>query len=205
MDERCNNTEPLVSRRAILKTIAGAPLVVTFGLAASPLMRFLKPTMKPGNFIQAADLAEADEPVQFQISDFPQLWSCLPFMLPMKYLVFNAQRYEIRKIPCLAIRIENNQVVAFSRICPKRCNHILMLDRPAANGSCGCRDLSCKGYCIGYSKAPVLFCPYDHSVFDVSNHGRPTCGSPWFEARRLIVNRRGDQISISRLEDYGIV
>src|SRR5271156_4473419 len=97
--ERCDNTEALRSRRAILKMIAAAPLVVTFGLLASPLMRFLKPTMKPLNFFQAADLPGADPPPQFHRSDFPDVWTCIPFMFPMKYLVFNPEQYEIRKIP----------------------------------------------------------------------------------------------------------
>jgi hypothetical protein len=73
--EHLHDPEALPSRRQILKMMAGAPLVVTFGLAASPLMRFLKPTMKPGNFFQAADLPGAARPVQFKWRDFPDVWT----------------------------------------------------------------------------------------------------------------------------------
>jgi len=204
--EHCNSTEALRSRRAVLKMIAGAPLVITFGLLASPLMRFLKPTMKPGNFFQAADLPTADQPPLFNQRDFPEIWSCLPFMLPMKYLVFNPEQYEIREIPGFAIRTGNNQIVAFSRICPKQRDHILnyVYVRPTADGSCGCADKICKGDCIGYAKNPVLICPCDHSVFDVSNDGRVLRGPAPYPARQFTVDRNGDWISISRLEQVRI-
>jgi uncharacterized membrane protein YhaH (DUF805 family) len=38
----------------------GDPLIVTFSLLASPLMRFLKPTIQPGNFFQGPDLPTAN-------------------------------------------------------------------------------------------------------------------------------------------------
>lgn len=66
----------LLTRRTILKLIAGAPLVATFGFVASPLLRYLKPTMKPGNFFQSADLPKADQSVRFHRLDFPQSWTC---------------------------------------------------------------------------------------------------------------------------------
>ncbi len=204
--EHCNNTEALWSRRAVLKMIAGAPLVVTFGLLASPVMRYLKPTMKPGNFFQAADLPAADQPVQLNWRDFPDIWTCIPFMLPMKYLVFNPEQYEVRKIPGFAIRIDSNEVAAFSRICPKQGDHILnyVYVGPTADGSCGCANKSCKGDCIGNAKTPVLICPCDHSVFDVSNDGRVLCGPASRPARQFTINRSSDLISISRLEAIGI-
>jgi len=202
--EHCQNTEALRSRRAVLKMIAGAPLVVTFGLAASPLMRYLKPTMEPLNFSQAADLAAADPPVLFSWLDFPDIGTCIPFILPMKYLVFNPEQYEIRKIPGFAIRIDNNELVAFSRLCPKQRDHILNYVRPTAAGSCGCADNSCKGDCIGHAKTPILICPCDHSTFDVSNNGRVLCGPAPYPPRQFTVNRNGDLISISRPEQFGI-
>lgn len=204
--EHCNNTEALWSRRAVLKMIAGAPLVVTFGLVASPLMRFLKPTMKPGNFFQAADFPAAVQPVLLNERHLPDIWSCLPFMLPMKYPVFNAEQYEIREIPGFAIRTGKNQIVAFSRMCPKQSDHVLnyVYVSPTANGSCGCTMEHCKGDCIRHAKTPILVCPCDGSTFDVSNNGRVLCGPARYRLRQFIVNRNGDWISISRFEEVGI-
>jgi nitrite reductase/ring-hydroxylating ferredoxin subunit len=162
--------------------------------------------MKPGNFFQAADLPAADQPPRFNQRDFPDVWSCLPFMFPMKYLVFNPEQYEIREIPGFVIRTGKNQIVAFSRMCPKQRDHILnyVYVRPTADGSCGCATKSCKGDCIGHAKTPVLICPCDHSVFDVSNNGRVLCGPAPYPARQFTVNRNGDWISISRFEEVGI-
>jgi Rieske Fe-S protein len=202
--EHCNNNEALRSRRAVLKMIASAPLVVSFGLLASPLMRYLKPTMGPGNFFQAADLPAADPPPKFYLSDFPDIWSALPFMIPMKYLIFNPEQYEIRKLPGIAIRIEQNEITAFSRICPMQGDHVLYYDRPTNGGSCGCTDKSCKGACIGHSNTPVLVCPRDHSVFDVSSGGRVLAGPATRPLRRFTVNRDGDFFSITHLEQCGI-
>jgi Rieske Fe-S protein len=202
--EQCNNAEALRSRRAVLKIIASAPLVVSFGLLASPLMRFLKPTMKPGNFFQAADLPVADQPAQFKWHDFPDIWSCIPFMLPMKYLVFNPEQYEIRKKPGFAVRIEKDKIVAFSRICPSRGCQYLNYARDAADNYCGCTPEKSKCCCIVQTTTPVLICPCCHSVFDVSNNGRVLAGpAPW-PPRQFTVNYDGDLISITSLEQYGI-
>jgi nitrite reductase/ring-hydroxylating ferredoxin subunit len=125
-------------------------------------------------------------------------------MLPMKYLVFNPEQYEVRKIPSFVIRTGKNEIIAFSRICPRDHDHILNFVLPRADGSCGCLDQSCKGYCIGYAKTPSLVCPCDKSVFDVANNGRAICGSAYY-ARQLSVSRNGKWISIERLENFGIV
>jgi hypothetical protein len=202
--EPSQNTELLLSRRAVLKVLAGSPLVITFSLLASPLMRFLKPTMQPGNFFQAADLPTVDQPPRFNQSDFPKIWTCLPFMSPMKYLVFNPEQYEVREIPGFIIRVGENQFVAYSRICPKQRDHILNFVCPAADGSCGCADKTCKGACIAYAKTPALICPRDHSVFEISNDGSAVCGTTSYPARKFTLDRDGDWISVSRLEQFGI-
>lgn len=112
----------LLSRRSLLKFVAGAPLVATFGFVGSPLLRYLKPTMEPGNFCQAADLPKTESSVIFHRRDFPAPWTCIPFLLPMKYVVFGPERYEIRKEPGFIIRTAGKEIVAYSRICTG-CRH----------------------------------------------------------------------------------
>jgi hypothetical protein len=136
--KHCSDPEALWSRRAILKTIAEAPLVVTFGLAASPLMRFPKPTMKPGDFFQPPYFPTADRVEKFQRDDFSEIWTCLPFILHLKYTVFNPEQYEIRKIPGFVIRIDEDKIIAFSRICPRGSDHILSYVLNTADHCCGC-------------------------------------------------------------------
>jgi hypothetical protein len=186
-DDR-DKAESLLSRRDLLKAMTGAPLVVSFGLFTSPVMRFLKPSMQPGNFFQSADLPTADHPPVFNMSDLPDVWNCLPFIISMKYLVFNPEQYEVRTMPGFVIRTGEDKIVAFSRRCPKQRDHILNFVLPTADGSCGCPDSNCKGYCIGYAKTPSLFCHCDKSVYDVARDGRAICGSA-YSARQFTIKK----------------
>jgi len=195
----CKTSEALWSRRAVLKMIAGGPLVLSFGMVASPLMRFAKPTMKPLDYFQGADMATPHKPVQFSWSDLPESWTCLPFQVQMRYLVFNAEQYEIRTIPGFIIRLPNDQIVAFSRICPRGC-HFLNYVIPTASGSCGCADLTCAGYCISYARNPSLICPQDRSAFDLTKDGCVTYGPARRPPRQFTLKFNGDVISITGFE-----
>jgi Rieske Fe-S protein len=203
-DDEQKDREALRSRRAILRILAGAPLMVTYGMLASPLMRFLKPTMQAGNFFQTADLPVVERAPVFHQNDLSEFGACLPFMFPMKNLVFNPEQSEIRKIPSFIMRTETNQIVAFSRVCPNQHNHILNYVRPLKNGSCGCLDKSCKGVCIARAKTAVLICPCDSSVFDVSDNGRVLRGPAPRAARQFTIERNGDLISVTHLDAIGI-
>ncbi len=206
MDED-SNSKALWTRRAVLKCMAGAPLAITFGMLASPLMRFLKPTMKPGNFFQTADLPTTEQAPLFNVSDFPDNWPWLPFSFPMKSVVFNPTQYEIKAIPGVVIRLKTSEVVAFSRVCTKQSSHILnyLNVRPSVDPCCGCANKNCAGVCIGYSKNPVLICPHGCGVFDVTQNGRMIIGSAPHPARQFTVDRNGDWISISGLKNVSIV
>lgn len=220
MPENRNDTEALQSRRTVLKMLAASPLLVTFGMVASPLMRYLKPTMAPFDFFQPADLPKATLPPQFERSDFPDIWTCMQFMFPMKCLVFNPEQYEVRNIPAYIIRVEENKIVAFSRMCPLQgtalggagsctqrdtLEHYLSYVRPKDHGSCGCCDGGCSGDCIGRSATPVLVCPRDGSVFDICNNGSVLIGPARSPARQFVVEQEGDVLSVSRFEDARIV
>jgi hypothetical protein len=218
--EYSNDNEVRQSRRAVLKMLAGAPLLLTFGMVSSPLMHYLKPTMSPLDFFQPADFPAAARAILFNRNEFPEIWSCVPFMFSMKYPIFNPEQYEIRKIPGFAIRVGDKQIVAFSRTCPlhgvtfrtsESCtqhdapNHYLNYIRPKAHGSCGCGDRNCGGDCIGRSKTPVLVCPRDGSVFDVCNNGIVLRGPAWGKPRQFVVEHDGDTLRIARFEDARIV
>jgi hypothetical protein len=199
-------SEKLLTRRAVLKVIAGAPLFVTFGLATSPLMRYLKPTMKPGNFLQASDQPMAAEPVpMFHQADLPNLWTCLPFMFSIKYMEFNPEQYEVREIPAFVIRTGVNKIVAYSRYCPVSSTHRHILNfaiNPADN--CHCGHNSCICSCRLHTKNPVLVCPCDGSVFDLANDARVIAGPARRPPREMTVEHNGDFICITHLEPGGI-
>lgn len=198
--ERCTDAEALLHRRTILKFIAGAPLVATFGFVVSPLFRYLKPTMKPGNFFQAADLPKVEQLVRFQWADFPEIWTCIPFLLPKTYVVFNPEGHEIRKTPGFIVRTAKNEIVAYSRICTFR-SHQHRQQQPV-NFLMNTAELDC----IAQSKNPVLYCPCHCclSTFDLNDNGRVLGGPAPLSLRRMDVVFDGEYYIVTGLESDGI-
>jgi Rieske Fe-S protein len=191
-----SDAEGLLQRRTILKFMAAAPLVATFGLLPSPLMRFLKPSMTAGNFFQNADLPEIGAAVQFQRNDFPEVWTCIPVLVPVSYAVFNPQGHEIRKIPAFMVRTEKHGVVAFSRICTY-CRHTQPINFVMDTAELGLARLC---------KTPVLCCPCpcDASVFDLNDNGRVLRGPAWRPLRKMTVAFDGENYTITGIEPAGI-
>lgn len=197
--EEATECNPTLSRRTVLKFVAGAPLVFTFGLVASPLTRFFKPTMKPGAFFQAPDMP-AELSIEFNMSDFPTDGTCRPFEFRLKYLVFNPEQEEIRKIPGIAIRIAPNKFVAFSRKCPSG-RGILNYKTEMC---CGCVESVDRCGCAMTKNKLVLVCSTCRSVFDVAEGGRILLGPAPRPPRHFKVSRLGESITINELETWSI-
>lgn len=191
------------TRRQILKILAAAPLILPLGLTASPIMRYLKPTMKPLGFFDPPDLSGCDEEIHFNQSDFPVPWTCIPFMFPMKFLEFNPEKQVVREIPAFILRLSNNEIVAFSRICPYRGCILNYVPNPRAF-NCGCGTKIKRCCCAVDALNPVMECPCDLSVFDLANEGRVIRGPAPRPARMFDLHRRKDKIAIVRL-DYPVI
>ncbi len=194
--EHCTDAEPSLSRRTILKFIASAPLVATLGFVASPFLRYFKPSMKAGNFFQTADLPKAVQPVRFHRTEFPEPWTCQPFSLPMRYVVFNTEGHETGKEPGFILRTAANEVIAFSRICPNYHHHPL-------NFLMNTAELPC----IPQSKYPVLYCPCAccFSTFDLNDNGRVMQGPASRPLRRMDVTFDGEYYTVIGLAQPEIV
>lgn len=200
-DDEVTECKPALSRRSVLKFVAGAPLFFTFGLVASPLARFFKPTMKPGGFFQAPDMPAAERNIELRLSDFPTDGTCIPFEYRIKYLVFNPEQEEVRTVPGFAIRTAPDKVVAFSRRCPGRTGIL----NYKAEMCCGCIQSSLETCCCAMTvKKPVLICSTCYSVFDIANEGRILFGPAPRPPRRFNVSRQGEFISINQLENSSI-
>lgn len=193
--EHNTNIEAFLSRRRVLKLIAGVPLVVTFGLLLSPFLRFLRPTLKPLDILGQSDQPMAATPIcTFIDIDFPRPWSCIPFMYSQKYVEYNPEGYEIRKIPGFIMRTAKNEIVAFSRICTY-CRHSQCVNFVD--------DTSELDY-LPQSKTPVLVCPCDFSTYDPSDNGRVLCGPAYRPLRRMTVRFDGECYTVTGLESGGI-
>jgi Rieske Fe-S protein len=187
------------SRRQILKFIAGAPLVLTFGFAGEALLRFAKPSMKPFGVFDQSDQPSVALPVAtFELRDFPQPWTCIPFMYQIKFAEFNPEQKVVRTIPGFLIRLSGDEIVAYSRICP-RDGSILNYVPNARN--CGCHPL--KPLCCACAVEvdnPVLICPCDLSTYDLALNGRVIRGPGPRPPRKFQLDRQGDMISVVSLE-----
>lgn len=101
-----------VKRRALLKTVAALPLALTFGLLASPFLRILLPTRRPLDVLGESDQPLAEPPIPtFTDKDFPKDWTCLPFMFNQKYVEYNPEGKEVRKIPGFIVKLPDRKSV----------------------------------------------------------------------------------------------
>jgi len=192
------------SRRRILKFIAAAPLTLTFGLAGEALLRFAKPTTKPGGIFDPADRPTSDYQVWFTDTDFPNPWTGIPFMFPLKIAEYNPEQYEIRRIPGFVIALPDRSIVAYSRICPARgCGYLNYVTDPV-NYHCGCVPKSEHCCCSSNVPNPVLVCPCDGITFDLAHEGRIVQGPAPRPPFRFQVQRIESKIVILDLE-HGIV
>jgi len=196
--EHGTGVEASLHRRTVLKFIAAAPLVATFGFLASPLMRYMKPTMKAGNFFQTPDHPKVASLVSFEWNDFPDAWTCIPFMLPMSYVVFGPEGHEIRETPGYILRTASNEIVAFSSLCPSpRHGHPQLLNFLMNSAVLDC---------IAQSKTPVLYCPCacDLSTFDLADNGRVLGGPSTKPLRRMDVVFDGHYYSVVGMAEADI-
>lgn len=190
------------SRRQFLKVMAAAPLILPLGLTASPLMRYLKPTMSPLGFCDPADQPSCAEVVSFTLSDFPDPWTCLPFIFPLKLTEFNPEQQEIREIPAFIIRTQRNEFVAFSRICPIHPTHGCFLNwarDPSIDGLAPKVDA-----CFSMIKTPVLWCSCTMITFDLANDLRVIRGSAQTRPHKFELERKDNLINVVRPEPGAI-
>lgn len=182
------------SRRLLLKTVAAIPLAFTFGLLASPMLRFLRPTIKPLDLLGPSDQPAPLKDVSFTEKDFPDTWTCLPFTFSQTYKEYNPEGMEVRKIPGFAVKLPTGEVVAYSRICPHLGCIFNFVKDP---------EECAKGYNFK-PNGPVFACPCHLSVYDIAQGGKVVSGPAPRPPRRFDVKNEGGKISIISLEAGGI-
>lgn len=182
------------SRRVLLKTLAAVPLAFTFGLVASPMVRFLLPTRKPLDLLGPSDQPSAMKDVSFKNSDFTEPWTCLSFTFEQRYEEYNPEAFEVRKVPGFAVKLPSGEVVAYSRICPHLGCIFNFVKDP---------EECAKGYNFK-PNGPVFACPCHLSVYDIAQAGKVVSGPAPRPPRQFMTKSEGDKISIVSLEAGGI-
>ena len=116
----------------------------------------------------SSDQPLAEEPVVFKDSDFPEPWTCLPFVFKQSYIEYNPEGKETRDIPeALLLKPAAGDIVAYSRITV----HILGCIFNFVKDPAECA----KGY--NFKPAgPVFACPCHLSVYDISQGGKVVSG-----------------------------
>ncbi|MBI4532729.1 MAG: ubiquinol-cytochrome c reductase iron-sulfur subunit [Candidatus Melainabacteria bacterium] len=182
------------SRRILLKTAVAVPLAFTFGLLASPIARYLRPTIKPLDLLGPSDQPSPLTDVVFTESDFPDDWTCLSFTFGQSYKEYNPEALEVRKIPGFAVKLPSGDVVAYSRICPHLGCIFNFIKEPQE---------CLKGY--NYLPAgPVFACPCHLSVYDIAQGGKVVSGPAPRPPRQFDVKKEGNTIKVVSLEAGGI-
>jgi Rieske Fe-S protein len=182
------------SRRVLLKAVAAIPLAATFGLLISPMLRYLRPTLKPLDIFGPSDQPAAETPVVFKESDFPTPWTCLSFNFKQSYKEYNPEGKETRQIPGFIVKLPTNEIVAYSRICPHLGCIFNFVKDPA---ECA------KGYNFK-PDGPVFACPCHLSVYDILHGGKVVSGPAPRPPRSFELKKEGDQYRVVSLEAGGI-
>jgi Rieske Fe-S protein len=183
------------TRRTILKTVAALPLAATFGLLASPFLRFLLPTRKPLDILGKSDQPLAEPPIPiFTDADLKDTWTCIPFMFTQSYIEYNPEGKEMRQIPGYIVKIPNGDVVAYSRICPHLGCIFNFVKEPEE-----CK----KGYNF-LPAGPVFACPCHLSVYDIAQGGKVVSGPAPRPPRSFEVKKEGSEYKVLSLEAGGI-
>ena len=183
-----------ITRRNLLKAIVAIPVLGTLIAAISPLMRFLKPTVKPFNYMQGPDLPISLKPVEFNLSEFPNPFDHKAFNFSQANKEFTALGKQINEIPGFVVKLPSGEFAIYSRICP----HLGCVFNYVQNP-----DDVAKGYNFR-PQGPVFACPCHLSVFDIQQEGKVVSGPAPRPPRKFVYKIENNKLVISDLETGGI-
>ena len=182
------------TRRDLLKAMLAVPVLGTMLAALSPFMRFLKPTVKPLNYMQGPDLPQSLKPVVFDLSLFPNPFDAQAFMFTQLNKEYTAIGSQINNVPGFAVKLPDGNFAVYSRICP----HLGCVFNYVPNP-----DDVAKGYNFR-PDGPVFACPCHLSVFDIQQNGKVVSGPAPRPPRKFVYKIENNKMIITDLETGGI-
>ena len=183
-----------VTRRNLLKAILAVPVLGTLLGLLSPFMRFLKPTIKPLNYMQKPDLPKSLEQIEFDLSLFPKPFDYQAFNFTQENTEYTIIGSQTREIPGFAVRLPNGEFAVYSRICPHLGCVFNYVQDP---------DEVRKGYNFK-PDGPVFACPCHLSVFDIQKEGKVLSGPAPRPPRKFYYKIENNKLVINDLESGGI-
>lgn len=182
------------NRRNILKAILAVPVLGTLAAAVSPIMRFLKPTIKPLNYMQEADMPTSLEPVSFDLSLFPNDFDVQAFKFTQVNKEYTAIGTKMNDIPGFAVKLPTGDFIVVSRICPHLGCVFNFVPEP---------EECAKGYNFK-PQGPVFACPCHLSVFDLQQDGKVVSGPAPRPPRKFYYEIKDNKLVINDLEAGGV-
>ena len=183
-----------ITRRNLLKAIVAIPVLGTLIAAISPMMRFLKPSIKPLNLMQGPDLPTSLDPVEFNLSDFPNAFDYKAFYFTQVNKEFTALEKQINQVPGFVVKLPNGDFACYSRICPHLGCVFNYVKEP---------EEVAKGYNFK-PDGPVFACPCHLSVFDIQQKGKVVSGPAPRPPRKFDFKIENNKLIISDLESGGV-
>lgn len=183
-----------VTRRNLLKALLGIPILGTLFAALSPFLRYLKPTVKPFNYMQGPDLPRSLEPVELDLSLFPNAFDCQAFRFVQANKEFTALGQQINQVPGFAVKLPSGDFAVYSRICPHLGCVFNYVKDP---------EEVAKGYNFK-PDGPVFACPCHLSVFDIQHEGKVVSGPAPRPPRKFSYKIENNKLIISDLESGGV-
>jgi len=213
-----------MDRRAFLKLLLSLPVIGGLGLFASPLLRYLRPSLGPlaatrvdtsngllktnGNkgLFTPGDEPQREKEVVFKLADFAKTWDSQTFTFGQRSKEFTFKQFQSVRIPGFVVRMPDKDgqldFSVVSRICPHMgCVFNYILPEQA------------KEYNYTQAANPLYACPCHLSVYDPMQGqlvdgkkvmGKVVSGPAPRPPRVFEWNLRGDELVIMAVETGGI-
>ena len=198
------------SRREFLKLLVGIPLLGAVVAFLSPVLRYLRPTVKPFQYFPEPEKGASKPMIVAKLSELEKPWSAKEFIYDLKTVEYTPRGLQISKIPGIVVRLpddiaasQNNgeKYVCFQRIC----THLGCVFRFETNP-----DDVAKGFNYRPDSA-VFACPCHLSVYALTKRdpvwnsvGKVVSGPAPRPPRKLAFEIKNDEVVVTGVEAGGI-
>ncbi|MGH2452418.1 MAG: ubiquinol-cytochrome c reductase iron-sulfur subunit [bacterium] len=215
-----------LDRRGFLKLVTSLPLVAAAAAFLSPLLRMLKPNMKPFEVLYrptVRDIPRGETTVAAALSEVQRSWDFKYFVFTQKYPQYTPEGLRSANVPAVVVRLpgkvrlpwdwarainkpefvgRESNLIVFSRICPHLgCIYNYVSNHAEVTAGYG-------GYRPPKERQHALMaCPCHLSIFDPADPeqpGRVLSGPAPRPPRTFLYEIRGEQIVVTDVESGGI-
>lgn len=214
-----------LDRRAFLRFITTVPVLGAAAAFLSPLLRMLKPNVKPFEILYRptrGDVPLGEDAIAATLAEVAKPWDFKYFVFTQKYPEYTPEGLRSANVPAVVVRLPQkirlpwgwakslgktpqfaeNDIIVFSRICPHLgCIYNFVANWQEVTAGYG-------GYVPPESrKHALLACPCHLSIYDPGDPEQPgkvLSGPAPRPPRTFLYEIRGEQIVVTDVEPGGI-